>query len=90
MFGLLFILAAQNKKLFYFSCMALNYIWVGFFLIGFIVAIIRVLGYYFRAFFEESFGIIFDKADLAVFSEIVNSTFSMAETSVNIAVISLG
>lgn len=70
--------------------MALNYIWIGFFLIGFVVAVFRVLGYYFRSFFEESFGIVFTQSDLSVFSDIVNSTFSMAETSVNIAVYLIG
>lgn len=65
--------------------MALNYIWIGFFVLGFLVAVIRVIGYYFRDFFAQ-YGIIFDQADLAVFSEIVNSTFDMAETSVSIAI----
>jgi len=70
--------------------MALNYIWIGFFLIGFVVALFRVLGYYYRNFFQETFGIAFDQTDLAVFTDIVNSTFSMAETSVNIAVYLIG
>jgi len=65
--------------------MALNYIWIGFFVLGFLVAVIRVIGYYFRDFFAQ-YGILFDQADLAVFSEIVNSTFDMAETSVSIAI----
>ncbi len=70
--------------------MALNYIWIGFFLIGFVVALIRLWGYYFRTYFQETFGIVFDQSDLNVFSDIVNSTFSMAETSVNIAVYLIG
>ena len=70
--------------------MVLNYIWVGFFVIGFIVAIIRVIGYYYRDFFAETFYIIFDKADLEVFSAIVDSTFQMAETSVNISIYLIG
>ena len=70
--------------------MALNYIWIGFFLIGFVVALIRLFGYYFRTYFQETFGILFDQSDLNVFSDIVNSTFSMAETSVNIAVYLIG
>lgn len=70
--------------------MALNYIWIGFFLIGFAVALVRVFGYYFRTYFQETFGILFDQSDLNVFSDIVNSTFSMAETSVNIAVYLIG
>lgn len=70
--------------------MALNYIWIGFFLIGFLVALFRVIGYYFHNFFEQTFGIIFDHTDLSVFSDIVNSTFSMAETSVNISIYLIG
>lgn len=70
--------------------MALNYIWIGFFLIGFLVALFRVTGYYFHNFFEQTFGIIFDHTDLSVFSDIVNSTFSMAETSVNISIYLIG
>ena len=50
--------------------MALNYIWIGFFLVGFLVALIRVLGYYWRNFFVDHFNIIFDKTDLMVFSNI--------------------
>jgi spore maturation protein SpmA len=70
--------------------MVLNYIWIGFFLVGFIVAIIRVTGYYFRDFFAEYFNIIFDRADLEVFTAIVNSTFEMAETSVRISIYLIG
>lgn len=70
--------------------MALNYIWIGFFLIGFVVALFRVVGYYFRHYFEQTFGWIFDKTDLSVFSDIVNSTFTMAESSVNIAIYLIG
>lgn len=70
--------------------MALNYIWIGFFLIGFLVAIFRVVGYYYHHFFEQTFGIIFDKSDLSVFSDMVNSTFTMAESSVNIAIYLIG
>ena len=70
--------------------MALNYIWVGFFLIGFLVALFRVVGYYFHNFFAETFGLIFDKSDLTVFSDIVKSTFDTAETSVNISIYLIG
>jgi spore maturation protein SpmA len=69
--------------------MVLNYIWISFFLVGFVVALIRVVGFYFRSFFAE-YGIMFDMADLQVFSAIVNSTFEMAETSVNIALYLIG
>ena len=70
--------------------MVLNYIFIGFFVIGFVVAIIRVLGYYFRDFFESNFGWIFTEADLNVFADMVNSTFSMAETSINIVLYLMG
>ena len=70
--------------------MVLNYIWIFFFLIAFVVALVRVIGYYFRNFLWEQWGWVFDKADLTVFSAMVESTFEMAETSVNIAVYLIG
>jgi len=69
--------------------MALNYIWIGFFVIGFLVALIRVIGFYFRDFFAE-FGILFETSDMAVFTAIVQSTFDMAETSVEISIYLIG
>jgi spore maturation protein SpmA len=69
--------------------MALNYIWIAFFVIGFLVALIRVVGFYFRDFFVQ-YGIIFDMSDIDVFTAIVQSTFDMAETSVNIAIYLIG
>ncbi|WP_017729821.1 nucleoside recognition domain-containing protein [Nafulsella turpanensis] len=70
--------------------MVLNYIWIFFFLIAFVVALVRVIGYFFRHFLLEQWGWVFDKADLTVFSAMVKSTFEMAETSVNIAVYLIG
>ena len=70
--------------------MVLNYLWIAFFLIAFITALFRVLGYYYREFLAEQFGWIFDKADLDVFYAMVNSTFEMAETSVNISITLIG
>jgi spore maturation protein SpmA len=70
--------------------LVLNYIFIGFFLVGFIVALIRVLGYLFRDFFEQTLGIIFTQADLNVFSDMVQSTFSMAEASISIIIYLLG
>ena len=70
--------------------MALNYIWIGFFLAGFLVALIRVFGYYFRDFFAEHAGIIFGTADLNVFADMVRSTFVMAEESIKIIIILIG
>ena len=66
--------------------MALNYIWIGFFLIGFLVAVIRVTGYYFSDFFAAVFNIVFDKTDLEVFHAIVNNIFEMAKASVTISI----
>jgi spore maturation protein SpmA len=70
--------------------MVLNYIWIGFFLIGFLVALFRVLGYYFRDFFLENLNLIFTVADRDVFSAIVQSTFDMAKTSVEISIYMIG
>ncbi len=70
--------------------MVLNYIWIAFFLIGFLVALIRVIGYYFRDFFLQHLNIVFDTADRDVFSGIVQSTFDMAETSVEVAIYLIG
>jgi spore maturation protein SpmA len=70
--------------------MILNYIWIGFFIIGFIVAIFRVLGYYFRDFFLQHLDLIFTAADRDVFSSIVQSTFDMAKTSVELSIYLIG
>ena len=70
--------------------MVLNYIWIGFFLVGFIVALIRVIGYYFRDFFLDNFSIVFDKTDLNVFAAIVDSTFEMTKVSIEIIIILIG
>ncbi len=70
--------------------MVLNYIFIGFFVIGFIVALIRVIGYYFREFFEQTLGIVFNEADLHVFSDMVQSTFDMAEASIGIVLYLMG
>ena len=70
--------------------MVLNYIWIAFFVIAFVVALFRVLGYYYRDFMLEHWGWVFDKTDLDVFSAMVTSTFSMAETSVSIAIYLIG
>lgn len=70
--------------------MALNYIWIGFFLVAFIVSIIRVAGYYFRGFFEQTFGFVFDHTDLNVFYEMVTATFDMARTGVEVSIYLIG
>jgi spore maturation protein SpmA len=70
--------------------MILSYIWICFFLIGFLVAVFRVTGYYFRDFFLEHFNLLFSIADRDVFSAIVQSTFVMAKTSVEISIYLIG
>jgi spore maturation protein SpmA len=54
------------------------------------VAILRVLGYFFRDYFEQTLGIIFTEVDLNVFSDMVTSTFDMAETSIGIVLYLMG
>ncbi len=70
--------------------MVLNYIWIGFFVIGFIVALFRVVGYAFREFLPEHLGMVFTIADRDVFTAIVQSTFEMAKTSVEISIYLIG
>lgn len=62
--------------------MVLNYIWIAFFVIAFIVALIRVIGFYFREELHGWLGVVFDQSDLNVISNISNSLFEMAEVSV--------
>jgi spore maturation protein SpmA len=70
--------------------MLLNYIWLAFFLIGFAVAVFRVAGYYFRDFLADHLGMVMGIADRDVFSAIVQSTFDMAKTSVEISIYLIG
>jgi len=70
--------------------MLLNYIWIGFFVIGFLVALFRVIGYYFRDFFQQHLDIIFSVADRDVFTTIVQSTFDMSKTSVELSIYLIG
>ena len=68
--------------------MVLNYIWIGFFLVAFVVATIRTIGYYFR----DSIGAewLFNESNSTVFNDLVQSTFDMAETSVDISIYLIG
>lgn len=59
-------------------------------MIAFLVAAVRVLGYCFRGFFEQTFGVVFDNADLNVFYDIVNATFEMAATGVEVSIYLIG
>jgi spore maturation protein SpmA len=70
--------------------MILNYIWIAFFLIGFIVAVFRVVAYYFRDFVMSHFQFVLTIADRDVFSAIVKSTFDNAKTSVEISIYLIG
>lgn len=72
--------------------MALNYIWIGFFVLAFLFAIIRVCAYYFHDFFYGILGLIYSvgEADREVFSAMVDSTFYWAEKSVTIAIYLIG
>ena len=70
--------------------MVLNYIWLGFFIVAFLVAVLRVGGYYLQHCFDWFTGIIFDITDRDVFSAIIDSTFTMAETSVKLSIYLIG
>ncbi len=70
--------------------MVLNYIWLGFFLVAFVVACLRVAGFYLQQDFGWFSGLVFDIADRDVFSTIVDSTFNMAKTSVDISIYLIG
>jgi spore maturation protein SpmA len=70
--------------------MILNYIWIAFFLIGFIVAVFRVVAYYFRDYVMSHFQFVLTIADRDVFSALVKSTFDNAKTSVEISIYLIG
>ena len=70
--------------------MILNYIWIAFFLVGFIVAVFRVVAYYFRDFVMSHFQFVLTIADRDVFSALVKSTFDNAKTSVEISIYLIG
>lgn len=66
--------------------MVLNYIWIGFFLVGFLIAIIRLLAYISRDFWLESFGWVFTSEDINVFQDMVQATFDMSKTAMTILI----
>ncbi len=70
--------------------MVLNYIWIGFFLLAFLVALMRVGGYYLQQHVDWFGSIVFDAADRDVFGAIVDSSFVMAESSVKITIYLIG
>jgi len=70
--------------------MVLNYIWISFFLIALVVALVRTIGYFMQQGFDLTFLVTFTEADRDVFPSIVQSTFSMAKTSVEISIYLIG
>jgi spore maturation protein SpmA len=70
--------------------MVLNYIWIGFFIVGLVVALIRTLGYFMQQGFDITLWAHFETADRDVFVSIIHSIFSMAENSITIAIYLLG
>lgn len=69
--------------------MVLNYIFIGFFVIAFVVALVRTIGYFFRDQLV-AIGLVFDESDLYVFRDMVQSTFDMADTSIAIVLTLIG
>jgi spore maturation protein SpmA len=70
--------------------MVLNYIWIGFFLVGLMVALFRTFGYLLQHGFDLTLWANFNLSDRDVFVSIVNSTFSTAKTSIEIAIYLIG
>ena len=70
--------------------MLLNNIWIAFFLISFVVALVRTLGYFLHAHWGWFEGLSFSLADRNVFFELVQSTFAMSKTSVEISIYLIG
>ncbi|MBN2522141.1 MAG: spore maturation protein [Bacteroidales bacterium] len=70
--------------------MVLNYIWIGFFIVALIVAIVRTTLYFLQQGFDISFWTTFTLADRDVFPEMVRSTFSSAEASITFSIYLIG
>jgi spore maturation protein SpmA len=70
--------------------MVLNYIWISFFLIALVVALVRTIGYFLQHGMDLSLWVSFTEADRDVFPSIVESTFTMAKTSVEISIYLIG
>ncbi|MCG8697877.1 MAG: hypothetical protein MI922_07465 [Bacteroidales bacterium] len=66
--------------------MVLNYIWIGFFIVAFLVALLRVIGYYLHHHWGWLQTMTFDIADRDVFTELGLATFKMAEASIEIII----
>lgn len=63
--------------------MILNYIWIAFFLLAFVVALLRVLASYFHVDFISA---LFSTSGSEVFQQIVNSTFDSSKTALEISI----
>ncbi|MDP4964405.1 MAG: hypothetical protein NWQ55_04990, partial [Salibacteraceae bacterium] len=71
--------------------MAFNYIWVSFFVVAFLVALFRVLCYFNHdLLLEMGFSALAKFGNKEVLQEMVQSTFNMAETSVEITIYLMG
>ncbi|MDP4685259.1 MAG: spore maturation protein [Salibacteraceae bacterium] len=71
--------------------MAFNYIWVSFFVVAFAVALFRVLCYFNHdLLLEMGFSALAKFGNKEVLQEMVQSTFNMAETSVEITIYLMG
>lgn len=69
--------------------MALHYLFVFFFGIAFLVALIRLIAYFFKDQLN-AVGFSISDADLNIFNDMVESTFEMSKVSVNIAIYLIG
>lgn len=70
--------------------MLLNRIWIGFFIVATIFALVRLGGYLLQQGYDLSFAVTFTEADRDVFVAMAQSTFEMAETSVKISITLIG
>lgn len=69
--------------------MLLNYIFIGFIVIAFIVGIIRTLGYFFRERLVE-YGLYFAQEDLLIFKTMAEASFDNAQSSITIVLYLIG
>ncbi len=69
--------------------MLLNYIFIGFIVIAFIVGIIRTLGYFFRERLAE-YGLYFAQEDLLIFKTMAEASFDNAQSSITIVLHLIG
>jgi len=70
--------------------MVLNYIWIGFFIAALLVAIVRTSFYFLQQGLDITFWTTFTMADRDVFPEMVKSTFTSAEVSIEISIYLIG